>query len=97
LNNPVNIEDPSGFLPTSSPEGGYAVAIPELPGCITQADTANEALAMIEDAKNAGLSLVLRMASKFLSLQEMTTQEDLMYGSQRVSIDIYLNSPKRKI
>lgn len=38
-----------------SPEGGYAVAIPELPGCITQADTADEALAMIEDAKKCWL------------------------------------------
>lgn len=38
-----------------SPEGGYAIAIPELPGCITQADTADEALGMIEDAKRCWL------------------------------------------
>jgi antitoxin HicB len=38
-----------------SPEGGYAVAIPELPGCITQADTAAEALTLIEDAKKCWL------------------------------------------
>ena len=42
-----------------SPEGGYAVSIAELPGCITQADTANEALAMIGDAKKCWLESCL--------------------------------------
>lgn len=41
------------------PEGGYAVSIPELPGCITQADTADEALDMIEDAKKCWLESCL--------------------------------------
>ncbi|HHX95005.1 MAG TPA: toxin-antitoxin system HicB family antitoxin [Clostridia bacterium] len=34
-----------------SPEGGYAAEIPELPGCISQGQTIEEALKMIEDAK----------------------------------------------
>ncbi|MGQ9824819.1 MAG: type II toxin-antitoxin system HicB family antitoxin [Desulfotomaculales bacterium] len=34
-----------------SPEGGYAVEIPDLPGCVSQGETLQEALAMIEDAK----------------------------------------------
>lgn len=32
-------------------EGGYVVEIPELPGCISQGETMEEALAMIQDAK----------------------------------------------
>jgi antitoxin HicB len=38
-----------------SPEGGYAVEIPELPGCLSQGETKEEALAMIEDAKRCWL------------------------------------------
>lgn len=32
-------------------EGGYAIHCPELPGCITCADTIEEGLEMLEDAK----------------------------------------------
>ncbi len=32
-------------------EGGYVVSFPELPGCITSAETIEEALEMAEDAK----------------------------------------------
>lgn len=42
-----------------SPEGGYAVSIPELPGCISQGDTIEDALAMIEDAKRCWLEVAL--------------------------------------
>ena len=31
-------------------EGGYIVSIPEMPGCVTQADTLEEGLAMVQDA-----------------------------------------------
>lgn len=34
-----------------SPEGGYAVEIPDLPGCVSQGETLQEALEMAEDAK----------------------------------------------
>ncbi|MCL6478101.1 MAG: type II toxin-antitoxin system HicB family antitoxin [Peptococcaceae bacterium] len=39
-----------------SPEGGYAVEIPELPGCLSQGETAEEALEMIEDAKRCWIA-----------------------------------------
>jgi len=32
-------------------EGGYVLEIPELPGCLSQAETLEDALIMIEDAK----------------------------------------------
>lgn len=41
------------------PEGsehGFAVSFPELPGCVTCADTMKEALNMVEDAKRAWLA-----------------------------------------
>ena len=42
-----------------SPEGGYAVEVVELPGCISQGDTVEEALEMIEDAKKAWIGVAL--------------------------------------
>jgi len=40
-------------------EGGYVIEIPDLPGCITQAESADEALAMIEDAKKGWIEIAL--------------------------------------
>lgn len=40
-------------------EGGYVIEIPDPPGCITQTETANEALAMIEDAKRGWIEIAL--------------------------------------
>ncbi len=36
-------------------EGGYIVSAPELPGCITEGDTFEEIMAMIEDAMQGWL------------------------------------------
>ena len=36
-------------------EGGFVARVRELPGCLTQADTWEELLAMIEDAKHIWL------------------------------------------
>jgi antitoxin HicB len=40
-------------------EGGYVARVRELPGCITQADTWDELLLMIEDAKKLWLESAL--------------------------------------
>jgi len=40
-------------------EGGYVIEIPDLPGCISQGETAEEALFMIEDAKIGWLAVAL--------------------------------------
>lgn len=37
------------------PTGGYVAQIPDLPGCVTQGDTIQEALEMLEEAKRAWL------------------------------------------
>lgn len=42
-----------------SPEGGYAGRVQDLPGCITQGETVEEILYMIEDAKKCWLSSAL--------------------------------------
>ena len=41
-------------------EGGYIVSIPEMPGCVTEAETFEEGLAMIKDA----LEGLLQVAAK---------------------------------
>lgn len=40
-------------------EGGYALHCPELPGCITCADTIEEGIQMIEDAKRCWFTACL--------------------------------------
>ena len=40
-------------------EGGYVIEIPDLPGCISQGETAEEALVMIEEAKRGWLEVSL--------------------------------------
>ena len=38
------------ILLSKEDEGGYVVTVPALPGCITQGDTIEEALAMAKEA-----------------------------------------------
>lgn len=40
-------------------EGGYAVSFPELPGCLTCADTLQQAVVNAEDAKRAWLAAAI--------------------------------------
>ncbi|MEK7186602.1 MAG: type II toxin-antitoxin system HicB family antitoxin [Patescibacteria group bacterium] len=39
-------------------EGGYVVSVPALPGCITQGETFEEAVAMIKDAMKGYLEVL---------------------------------------
>ncbi|GMA52564.1 DNA repair protein HhH-GPD [Alicyclobacillus contaminans] len=41
------------------PTGEYVVEIPDLPGCLSQGETIEEALRMIEDAKRAWIEIAL--------------------------------------
>jgi antitoxin HicB len=50
---------PYGIILNPSPEGGYAIAISDLPGCISQGETVEEALVMIEDAKRGWIEIAL--------------------------------------
>jgi antitoxin HicB len=38
------------FLEPDVEEGGYTVIVPSLPGCVTQGETIEEAIAMAKDA-----------------------------------------------
>ncbi|MDD5191195.1 MAG: type II toxin-antitoxin system HicB family antitoxin [Dehalococcoidales bacterium] len=49
LKYPVTIE--------SAPEGGYFVEIEDLPGCMSQGETVEEALKMIEEARHLWLEI----------------------------------------
>ncbi|WP_258359649.1 type II toxin-antitoxin system HicB family antitoxin [Moorella sulfitireducens] len=42
-------------------EGGYVVEIPDLPGCLSQGETIDEAMAMIQDAKRCWLETSLEL------------------------------------
>jgi predicted RNase H-like HicB family nuclease len=44
---------------TPSSVGGWVVEVPALPGCLTEGDTVDEALAMAQDAIDCYLSIIL--------------------------------------
>ena len=41
-------------------EGGYSVIVPDLPGCVTQGDTAEDAFAMAKDAMAGWIEVTLQ-------------------------------------
>lgn len=43
-------------------DGGFAAVIPDLPGCVTQAETKEAALTLIEDAKAAWISIAIEQS-----------------------------------
>ena len=43
-------------------EGGYVVSFPDLPGCLAQGDTIEEAICNAEDAKREWFVAVLQQA-----------------------------------
>jgi len=61
---PQSVEDylklPYTIRVTADPTGGYVAAVDELPGCITQAETWEEAGAMIRDAMAGWIDITLQ-------------------------------------
>lgn len=61
---------PAIFTPYEDGTGGYAVAFPDLPGCITSGDSMAEALFMAEDAASGWVLTELEDGKKIPSLSE---------------------------
>lgn len=57
----------------ADPDGGYVGYVPEMRGCITQAETKEEILTMLEDAKEAWLSSALEAG---LTIPEPVREEE---------------------
>ena len=68
---------------TSEKDGGYSVTFPDLPGCITQGDTKEEALKMAKEA----LELVLEEYLDGRSLPDPDTDEDRANGLYAIEVD----------
>jgi len=51
----LNLKYPITLYPGDDDEGGYTVAIKDLPGCMTQAETAEEAVVNIEECRRLWL------------------------------------------
>ena len=49
----INLEYPLNLI--ADPDGGYVVVFPDLPGCLTQGDTPEEAIAMAKEARELWL------------------------------------------
>ena len=46
-------------------EGGYIASVPELPGCVSQGDTFEQALEMIQDAAEGWLRVAAKHGDPF--------------------------------
>ncbi|HEX6809898.1 MAG TPA: type II toxin-antitoxin system HicB family antitoxin [Gemmatimonadaceae bacterium] len=57
-----------------SEDGGYTVTVPSLPGCISEGDTREEALASIRDA----IQLYLEPVEDDLAAREITEAAELV-------------------
>ena len=67
-------------------EGGYVAEIPDLKGCITQAETKEEIVGMIEDAKGFGCLQLWRMARRFGAWQRRRLLRKIQCsGSQNIT------------
>ena len=71
---------------TPEPTGGYSVTFPGIPGCITQGDTLEEALAMAKEA----MELVLEEYLDGRSLPVPDTDEDKENGLYPVFVNYKL-------
>ncbi|MEW6504842.1 MAG: type II toxin-antitoxin system HicB family antitoxin [Chloroflexota bacterium] len=57
----MNLPDTRELIP--EPEGGWFVRIKELPGCMSQSETPEEAMQMIEDVMHGWLEVELKRGS----------------------------------
>jgi antitoxin HicB len=56
-------------------DGGYVARIRELPGCLTQADTWDELLLMIQKAKQGWLEVALEFGDAIPELERIQAHE----------------------
>ena len=79
----IDLKYPVTLYP--SPEGGYAVEIKDLPGCISQGETTEEAMEMIEEARRQWLEVVYEDDEITIPLPE---------GEREYSGNVYIRAPK---
>jgi len=87
-------------------EGGWVIEVKELPGCVSQGETAEEALAMIQEAMEAWLDIALEMgdaipeprpeeeySGKFVVRVPRSLHRELVATADRegVSLNQYIN------
>lgn len=68
---------------TPEKDGGYSVTFPDIPGCITQGDTKDEALKMAKEA----LELTLEDYMDGSPLPDPDTDEDKANGLYAIEVD----------
>jgi antitoxin HicB len=68
---------------TPASEGDFVVSIPDLPGCISQGETMEEALKMVDDAKKAWIETALEDG---IEIPEPTPAEEAYSGKFNLRI-----------
>ena len=71
-------------------EGGYIVSIPEMPGCVTQGETFEDALAMAQDALEGLLQVATKhgdpIPEQFRELAEELCNKQKARGRKRIRV-----------
>ena len=70
-------------------EGGFVASYPELPGCLTCAETIEEVIASALDAKKLGLKLHWKMVIQYKNLIVLIT---ILSNSNFVCLRAYINN-----
>lgn len=73
LNDYLKLEYPITLLPAR--EGGYVASLRDLPGCVTQGETAEETLTHLEEAKHLWIETALELG-KAIPLPSGSSLED---------------------
>jgi antitoxin HicB len=74
LNDYLKLEYPITLIPTR--EEGYVASLRDLPGCVTQGETAQEALEMLEEAKHLWLETALEIGKTISMPNSSRTDQD---------------------
>jgi len=77
LNDYLKLEYPITLLPAR--EGGYVASLRDLPGCVTQGETPQEALEHLEEARHLWLETALEL-KKPIGLPHSADAEDPFSG-----------------
>lgn len=73
LDDYLNLKYPMSIYPEE--DGGYVVLLPDLPGCMTQGETLEEALANIEEARELWIETVYASGKREIALPSRLEQK----------------------
>jgi antitoxin HicB len=69
-------------------DGGYVVTVPDLPGCITQGDTLDEAIAMAKEAISLHIESLIALGKPVPQGHDLKAAPQASAHRKEVTIDV---------